>query len=88
MLGRQQKNLTIRLLKITEDPIYHIVVTRKRSKNTSRIDRLGVLSPRFPITILKIDIKKLHKYLVEKEIKISKSWVPNCKEIMIKKKYK
>lgn len=71
MLGREKNNLVIRLLKITEPPIYHIIVTRKRSKANSRIDRIGSIASIKPYAFLKIDIKKLTKYLLEKNITIA-----------------
>jgi len=73
MLGRQNKNLILRLLKFNNEPIYHIVVTRKRSKGTSRLDRIGSISPRTKISVLKLDYRKLNKYLVEKNVKITES---------------
>lgn len=73
MLGRQNKNLILRLLKVNNDPIYHIVVTRKRSKGTSRLDRVGSISPRRKISVLKLDYNKLNKYLIEYNVKITES---------------
>ena len=71
MLGRKNKDLVIRLLKITEPPVYHIIVTRKRSKANSRIDRIGSIAAKKPYAFLKLDIKKLTKYLMEKNVTIA-----------------
>jgi hypothetical protein len=71
MLGRQNKNLVIRLVKVTEPPVYHIVVARKRSKPLSRLDRIGSIAVRTPYTFLKLDIQKLTKYLREKNVTIA-----------------
>lgn len=71
MLGRQNKDLILRLLKVNNEPIYHIVVTRKRSKSTARLDRIGSISPRTKISMLKIDHKKLNKYLMLKNVKMT-----------------
>lgn len=71
MLGRQNKNIVIRLLKVTEPPVYHIIVTRKRSKSNARIDRIGSIASKKPYAFLKLDIKKLTKYLLEKNVTIA-----------------
>jgi ribosomal protein S16 len=72
MLGRENKNLIIRLLRSdTRKTVYHIIVTRKRTDGQARQDSIG----RFVIinenmAYLKIDIKKLNFYL-HKNIRIS-----------------
>jgi len=71
MLGRQNKNFIIRLLKIGEKPIYHIIVTRKRSKAISRLDRIGSVASKAPYAFVKLDFKKLNQYLLQKEVKIA-----------------
>lgn len=71
MVGRQNKNLVLRLLKCTNTPHYQIVVVKKRSTGVSRLDRIGSIASPAPYAWLKIDLIKLSKYLVEKNIKIS-----------------
>jgi hypothetical protein len=70
MVGRQNKNLVLRLLKCTNTPHYQIVVVKKRSTGVSRLDRIGSIASPAPYAWLKIDLIKLSKYLVEKNIKI------------------
>jgi ribosomal protein S16 len=71
MLGRRNKDLIIRLIQITPKPTYHIIVTRKRSKATSRLDCIGYVKPRTNIAYIRLDITKLTKYLVQKNVKLS-----------------
>lgn len=71
MLGRKNKELVIRLLKVTEPPVYHIIVTRKRSQANSRIDRIGSIAAKSPYSFLKLDLNKLRKYLMEKNVTIT-----------------
>jgi len=71
MLGREQKRLTVRLLKVTHEPVYHIIVTRKRAKPSSRLDRLGSWAPKNTISILRMDIKKLTKFFLLTNLTIS-----------------
>jgi hypothetical protein len=81
MVTKQNKNkdLVIRLLKGSlkrrdrSKNIYYIVVAKRRSKQTSRLDKLGTVAYRECYSFLKIDIKKLTKYLVDKNVKIAKN---------------
>jgi len=73
MLGRQNNNIIVRLLKINENPLYHIIITRKRSKATSRLDLIGYVGQKKNYTFLKIDFTKLTKYLCTKNIHFSKA---------------
>jgi hypothetical protein len=75
MLGRENKHFIVRLLKVPlksfGTPVYHIVVAKKRSKPTSRLDRLGSVAFKKPYSFLRIDITKLTKYLLNKNVKIA-----------------
>lgn len=79
MLGRQNKNLVIKLLKgklkkgDTDKYIYYIILTKKRSKTNSRLDKVGTVGYRRSYCYLKLDLKKLTKYLVDKRVKITTS---------------
>ena len=79
MLGRQNKNYVIKLLKgklkrrDTYKYIYYIVLTKKRSKTNSRLDKIGTVGHRSTYCYLKIDLKKLNKYLIDKRVQITKS---------------
>lgn len=79
MLGKGKKELVVRLLKgsLKRGPkrktIYHIIVARRRSKARSRLDRIGKVAYKRPYSFLKIDIKKLTKYLVDKRVIIAKN---------------
>ncbi len=77
MLGRQNKNLVLRMLKVPlksfSRPVYQIVLARKRSKPTSRLDKVGILAYKKPYSFLKIDIRKLNKYLVNRNVKVAQN---------------
>lgn len=79
MLGKGKKELVVRLLKgslkkrSNRKTIYHIIVARRRSKSRSRLDRIGKVGYKKPYSFLKIDIKKLTKYLVDKRVRIAKN---------------
>jgi len=93
MLGRLNQQLIIRLLKVTNAPYYHIIVTRKRSAGVSRLDRIGSIAAHAPYSWVKVDFNKLQKYLLEKNVKIAQSVVNvfgldlNNNRKYIKKKY-
>ncbi len=66
MLGRQQKNLIIRLVKLkNNNTVYHIIITRKRSHGKSMLDKIGefTIIPAKQYAYLKINRKKLSTYL-------------------------
>jgi len=72
MLGRQRRHLIIRLIKAGPHSLsHHIVIARKKARPNSRLDRIGSLSTNANISFLKLDILKLTKYLVRKNIIIS-----------------
>lgn len=50
---------------------YDIVVTRKRSASNSRLDKIGSSILTGPYSWIQIDLRKLYKYLLEKNVTIS-----------------
>jgi hypothetical protein len=76
--GREKKNLIIRLLKrpsykSSSIITYHIVVAIRQSTPRARIDRLGSVAFKSPYSFLRLDMKKLYKYLREKHVSFSSS---------------
>lgn len=67
--GRQNKLLIIRFIKVNN--IYHIVVTKKRSHSTARLDCIGKIGQHKPYTFCRINFTKLTKYLLEKNVLFS-----------------
>jgi hypothetical protein len=67
--GRQNKLLVIRFIKVNN--IHHIVVTKKRSHSTARLDCIGKIGEHKPYTFCRINFTKLTKYLLEKNILFS-----------------
>jgi len=63
--GRQNKLLVIRFIKVNN--IHHIVVTKKRSHSTARLDCIGKIGEHKPYTFCRINFTKLTKYLLEKK---------------------
>jgi len=77
MQGRLNKKLKITLLKQCRRGYYlmryDIVVRKQRSHANSRLDKIGSITTKTSFSIIKLDLKKLTKYLIEKNATLTAS---------------
>lgn len=70
-LGHSVKKLEFKIIKVSKNrniPTYHIVISRKRSGSTSRLDKVGFFhfATKFykKIRLLGLDFKKIKNYIL------------------------
>lgn len=72
MLGRQNKNLVVRFITTKDKSVYHVIVTRKRSNPQSSKYKIGVVYKKDRVlSVIKLDLKKLHYLLMSAKITFS-----------------
>jgi len=70
-VSHRNKTLVIRLLKEKQNRSYHLVLTRKRSKGTSRLDSFGIVGRQRQFAYLKLNLLRFARALQQQEVYIS-----------------
>jgi len=69
--AHRNKTLVIRLLREKNNRSIHLILSKKRSKGTSRLNSFGVFGQQRYFTLLKINLLKIYWFLAHKEAYIS-----------------